>query len=457
MRSTFKIKNIIYKPNKNSGGSSMVTPESLYEKILDLVNCRICAYDRNGTIVYSNSSFQNAYLQNLTEHHNINLRDISSDEYKKINFINEALNSNTMISRRIQYGSEAFSVITNPLINSDGSVLIIESIHNSFEPIKLPLKVDNEDSDQEMILTDDAMKTVVETIYRISRFDSTILITGESGTGKSILAKFIHENSKRCKEPFITINCATIPENLIESELFGYVSGAFTGANQKGKPGIIELANKGTLFLDEIGLVPLNLQSKFLQLIQEKTYTPIGSLKSKAVDIRIISATNLDLKKQIEEKEFREDLYYRLRVIEFHMPPLRERPDAIEPLIDYFVKQFNKKYNMQKTISQHAREIIKQYHWVGNIRELQYVLERLFVTSPDNQITTNDLPALFKIPTLLHQRLENEIMFDVEVEKFEKSLLQKAYNEHKSSYKIANALGITQTRASRLIRKYRIK
>lgn len=435
----------------------MVTPESLYEKILDLVNFRICVYDRNGTIVYSNSSFQNAYLQNLTEHHSINLKDISSDEYKKINFINEALNSNTMISRRIQYDSEVFSVTTNPLINSDGSVLIIESIHNSFEPIKLPLKVDNEASDQEMILTDDAMKTIVETIYRISRFDSTILITGESGTGKSILAKFIHENSKRCKEPFITINCATIPENLIESELFGYVSGAFTGANQKGKPGIIELANKGTLFLDEIGLVPLNLQSKFLQLIQEKTYTPIGSLKSKAVDIRIISATNLDLKTQIEKKEFREDLYYRLRVIEFHMPPLRERPDAIEPLIDYFVKQFNKKYNMQKTISQHAREIIKQYHWVGNIRELQYVLERLFVTSPDNQITTNDLPPLSKVQTLLHQRLENEVTFDVEVEKFEKSLLQKAYNEHKSSYKIANALGITQTRASRLIRKYRIK
>jgi len=432
--------------------------ESLYEKILDTVNFRICVYDRNGTIVYSNSAFQNAYLHKLTEHRNITFRDISSDEYKKISFMNEALNTNTMISRQMQYGSEVFSVSTNPFINPGGGDLIIESIHNSFEPIKVSLQEDKGASMQEMILMDDAMKTIIETIYRISQFDSTVLITGESGTGKSMLAKFIHEHSKRCKEPFITINCATIPENLIESELFGYVSGAFTGANQKGKPGMVELANKGTLFLDEIGLLPYTLQSKFLQLIQEKTYTPIGALKSKTIDIRIISATNLDLKAQIAEKKFREDLYYRLRVIEFHMPSLKERPDALEPLIDYFIKQFNKKYNIQKTISQQAKEIIKQHHWIGNIRELQYILERLIVTSPDNQITTNDLPPLSNmLSTLPRERLQKEVSFDAEVEQFEKNLLQKAFNEYKSSYKIANTLGMTQTRASRLIRKYGIK
>lgn len=432
--------------------------ESLYEKILDAVNCSICVYDRNGTILYYNHLFQKAYLQNVTVHRGITFKDISNEEYKNLSFIQEALNARTLVSKQKQYGSGMFSVTTNPFIDSEGRDLIVESIHNLFKPFTVPIEEEKEISVRDMILSDDAMKTILETIYRISKFDSTILITGESGTGKSMLAKFIHENSRRCREPFITINCATIPENLIESELFGYVSGAFTGANQKGKPGMIELANKGTLFLDEIGLLPLNLQSKFLQLIQEKTYTPIGALKNKSVDIRIISATNLDLKAQIAEKKFREDLYYRLRVIEFHMPPLRERPDALEPLIDYFIRQFNKKYGMEKTISQQAREILKRHHWIGNIRELQYVLERLIVTSPENQITTNDLPPLSAmLPASYTEGLKEEVNFDAAVEQFEKNLLQKAFNEHKSSYKIANALGMTQTRASRLIRKYGIK
>ncbi len=435
----------------------MDTHKSLYKRILDEVNCRICVFDGNGTVVYCNDSFRNAYLPHFAEDRGITFREISSDEYKKISFLNEALRTDKRIARQMQYASETFSVTTHPFQDSDGSNLILETIQHSFEPVKGSLN-DAEIPVQEMILTDDAMKTIVETIYRISQFDSTVLITGESGTGKSMLAKFIHENSRRCREPFVTINCATIPENLIESELFGYVSGAFTGASQKGKPGMIELADKGTLFLDEIGLLPLSLQSKFLQLIQEKTYTPIGALKSKTVDIRIISATNLDLRAQIDEKKFREDLYYRLRVIELHMPPLRERPDAAEPLIAYFIKQFNKKYSMEKTISQQAIEILKQHHWTGNIRELQYVLERLFVTSPDNQITTDDMPPLSsQLSVCPRERLQKEMNFDAEVEQYEQSLLQKAFNEYKSSYKIAAALGMTQTRASRLLRKYGIK
>ena len=188
-----------------------------------------------------------------------------------------------------------------------------------------------------MILSDKRMRSILETIRRISNFDSTVLITGESGTGKTMLARYIHSNSRRASAPFVTINCASIPENLIESELFGYVSGAFTGAGQKGKVGLVETANGGTLFLDEIGTLPLNLQSKFLQLVQEKSYLPVGGVKLKTADVRIISATNLDLSKQVEDGVFREDLYYRLRVIEFHMPPLRERTDAVDPLIEHFL------------------------------------------------------------------------------------------------------------------------
>lgn len=436
----------------------MDSQTNLQNIVLDSLDSRICVFDLLGNIVYCNESFRNTYLQKFESHDKLTNKDIVSEEYLKISFVDEAIATNSAISRQVKYASGIFSVTTTPITNTDGIELIVQSIHHSYEPFSASYEEDELASAFQMTMSDNAMISIAETIHRISRFDSTVLITGESGTGKSMLAKIIHENSRRAKEPFVTINCATIPENLIESELFGYVSGAFTGANQKGKPGLVELADKGTLFLDEIGLLPYSLQSKFLQLIQEKTYTAIGALKSKKVDMRIISATNLDLKAQIAENKFREDLYYRLRVIELHMPPLRERRDAIEPLIDYFINQLNIKYNMDKLISEEAKEKLKQHHWIGNIRELQYVLERLFVTSPDKQITTSDLTPIFNIPSMMPaEDLKNGVVFDDEVEQFERSLLQKAFAEYKSSYKVANVLGMTQTRASRLLRKYDIK
>lgn len=308
---------------------------------------------------------------------------------------------------------------------------------------------------EEMILSDRGMRSTLETIRRISTFDSTVLITGESGTGKTMLAKYIHTASRRARASFVTINCGTIPENLIESELFGYVSGAFTGAGQRGKVGLVETANGGTLFLDEIGTLPLNLQRKFLQLVQEKTYLPVGGVKPKTADVRIISATNLDLHKQVEEGVFREDLYYRLRVIEFHMPPLRERKDAMDPLIDYFLSHYNRLYQLSKTISPKAREALKHHSWDGNIRELQYVIERAMVTSADDCIQSDDIPPLHgSAPDGEERELQS---FDQAVEGFEKKLLRRVYQTHDSSYKLAKALGLSQTRASRLLRKYDIR
>lgn len=301
------------------------------------------------------------------------------------------------------------------------------------------------------------MRSILETIRRISNFDSTVLITGESGTGKTMLARYIHSNSRRASAPFVTINCASIPENLIESELFGYVSGAFTGAGQKGKVGLVETANGGTLFLDEIGTLPLNLQSKFLQLVQEKSYLPVGGVKLKTADVRIISATNLALSKQVEDGVFREDLYYRLRVIEFHMPPLRERTDALDPLIDHFLTYYNQKYQIAKTISIRARETLKRHSWNGNIRELQYVIERIMVTSLDGCIQPEDIPPLQSTASEESERQGEEQSFDQSMEAFERKLLRRAYQKYGSSYKVAAALGISQTKASRLLRKYDIR
>ncbi len=319
--------------------------ENFFEDIINSIEPCICIYNRQGVIIYFNNSFRDRYLEDNKTFEDLTFDDINSEEYKSISHIKEVLEEESVVSRQKQYYSEGrFQITTTPFDGPEQQSLIIETILRPYKNTS-----DNIDlSPNGAILEDEAMKNILEAIFRISNFDSTILISGESGTGKSMLANFIHKNSKRAKEPFVTINCATIPENLIESELFGYVSGAFTGANQKGKKGRVELANKGTLFLDEIGLLPIHLQSKFLQLIQEKTYMPVGAIKSRKVDIRIISATNLNLKKQISANKFREDLFYRLRVIEFNIPPLRERIDAIEPLIDHFINHFNNKYQIKK-------------------------------------------------------------------------------------------------------------
>ena len=341
---------------------------------------------------------------------------------------------------------------------ADQEQLILELI-TPLAASALPLRQEeSRESPENMILSDRRMRGILETIRRISNFDSTVLISGESGTGKTMLAKYIHASSRRAGAPFVTINCTSIPENLIESELFGYVSGAFTGAGQKGKIGLVETANGGTLFLDEIGSLPLGLQGKFLQLVQEKTYLPVGGVKQKTADVRIISATNLELGKQVEEGLFREDLYYRLRVIEFHMPPLRERKDAIEPLIDYFLSYYNQKYQIVKTISPKAKEILKRHTWSGNVRELQYVIERIMVTSADSCIQAEDIPPLQSAESPDEpDRHGEDIPFDQSVEAFEKKLLRRAYQKYGSSYKIADALGICQTKASRLLRKYDIR
>lgn len=307
-----------------------------------------------------------------------------------------------------------------------------------------------------IVLESSALKDIVETIERISNFDSTILITGESGTGKSLLAKYIHEKSKRASGSFVTINCATIPENLIESELFGYAPGAFTGASPKGKVGMVELASEGTLFLDEIGLLPLHVQSKFLQLIQEHTYTPVGSVIEKTGNLRIISATNLDLSSQIKNKAFREDLYYRLRVIEFFLPPLRDRIDDADALIDYFMNQYNGIYKVEKTISYKVRETLKSQPWPGNIRELQYVIERMIATSTGNHIMIEDLPSNYKVLPAQDFKPFESLNYDEAMNNFEYYIVKKAYEANNSSYKLASALSISQTKAHRLLKKHNL-
>jgi len=247
---------------------------------------------------------------------------------------------------------------------------------------------------EDIVAESKKMKEILETAKKVAPFDATVLITGESGTGKEVLAKFIHKNSKRKDKPFIAINCGAIPDELLEAELFGYKKGAFTGASSD-KKGLIEEADGGTILLDEIGDLPLNLQVKLLRLLQEGEIKPLGSSKTKKVDVRFIAATNQNLEQLVKEGKFREDLYYRLNVIKIHIPPLKERKEDILPLTKFFIKKYSMKYNIKpKTLSEKAISELLSYDWPGNVRELENTIERLvLMTSGDiiNSVFENDV------------------------------------------------------------------
>lgn len=239
-----------------------------------------------------------------------------------------------------------------------------------------------------------ALKQTMKIVEKASRTNASVLVYGESGVGKELFAKAIHNNRELENAPFIAINCGAIPNGLFESEIFGYEKGAFSGADQKGKKGKVELAKGGTLFLDEIADMPFEMQVKILRLLQEKKFYPVGGTKEIEVDFRVVAATNRDLKELVKEGKFREDLYYRLNVVNFTIPPLRERPEDIIELTHYFLYEISTKYKRPiHGISQEVMQSLLQYYWPGNIRELRNIIERLIVFSDNGEIKIEDLPA----------------------------------------------------------------
>lgn len=244
-----------------------------------------------------------------------------------------------------------------------------------------------------IVARSEAMAHVFDLVAKVADHKTTVLITGESGTGKELIAKAIHSNGIRGSAPMVSINCGGIPENLLESELFGYKKGAFTDA-VKDKPGLFEKADRGTIFLDEIGELPLSLQVKLLRVLQEEEITPLGALDSKKIDVRVITATARKLKREVEEGRFREDLFYRINVMPVHLPPLRERRGDIPLLVGYFIDLFNKKLNKDiEGLSSETMPILMGYPWPGNIRELENVLERSMLLAKGRWITPSELPA----------------------------------------------------------------
>jgi len=307
----------------------------------------------------------------------------------------------------------------------------------------------------DIIAKDKIMINLLEVAKRVANVDTTVLILGETGVGKEEIAKFIHSNSTRCDKNFIKINCGAIPQNLIESELFGYVKGAFTGANKEGKMGLFEVADGGTIFLDEIGELPLDIQVKLLSVLQEGEVERVGAVKPIKIDVRVLAATNRNLEEMTKEKSFRTDLYYRLNVVPLIIPPLRERKEDIIPLIQHFLAELNSKYNFEKTFTIEAVNTLYNYNWPGNVRELKNIVERVIVMSSGDKIFESDLP-MSTPKNLIKQNIGCDEICNLKeaVGKVESELISKAFDNAGNVRDAAKMLGIDASTFVRKRKKY---
>lgn len=305
------------------------------------------------------------------------------------------------------------------------------------------------------------MQIIIETAIRVAQVDSTILLLGESGVGKGLIASLIHKQSERSKGPFIRVDLAGIPDSLMESELFGYEKGAFTGAKTEGKPGFFELADKGTLFLDEIGEIPLTSQSKLLRFLEDHHITHVGGTESKEIDVRIIAATNRKIEEMVASNNFRADLYYRLNVVPIHIPSLKNRKDDILPLSFHYLAKFNHAYKKNKSFSPEVMDALSNYDFPGNIRELANIIERLVVSTPNDYVELRELPASmiekYAYPAIPDAFLFEDIPLKEAMERYERALIQRTLKKYGSQREAARVLKVDQATVSRKTRKLATK
>jgi len=374
-------------------------------------------------------------------------------------------------------GDKHVIVTGNPFFDKNGDIsLVVTNVRDITELNQLHLELEEtrkissryqeeleqlqklEFASHELIAKSDAFRATLKQAVKVSQVDATVLITGESGVGKSLLARLIHKMSQRKDGPFVKISCGAIPENLMESELFGYEKGAFTGARTGGKAGLLEVGNGGTVFLDEIGELPLNLQVKLLDVLEDKEVTRLGGTTPRSMDLRLITATSRDLKQMVREKNFREDLFFRLNVIPLHIPPLRERKEAIIPLIDHFLQESIEATGNRKSISPEVYETLVKYPFYGNVRELMNMVERMAILSDEHVINLKDLPPGVKeiSRSSLYGESGESLPLREAVAKFEEEIIREAISTHGTISKAAQILRVNQSTVSRKAKKYKI-
>ncbi len=448
-----------------------------FQEVFENIEEEIVVSNGNGDICYVNPKAEMLIGLPMSEILGKNLREMESRKIFYPSAALEVLNTHEKVNMRTMLfnGEERLSTAI-PIFNDHNEIeYTVCTSKNVGEILKLNQQLQSksqklEQQEQEILrmqkrefeqmdfyFNSPAMFRVMKAIKRAAPLDMTVLIQGETGVGKEIVAKSIHYLSSRNVQPFIKINCGLIPENLIEAELFGYEEGAFTGASKGGKKGKIEMAGGGTLFLDEIGDMPLPLQIKLLDFLQDATYVRVGGTKRHKANVRIVSATNRDLRKMVDEGTFRMDLFYRLNVFDLKIPPLRERLEDIPELTEHFLKKFSSRYQLKRHLAPDVIYQMYQYSWPGNVRELEHTLERAIVMSEDEEITSDTLKEVLNTqqePSL------NIICNGIPSYKkakatLEKLLIEKAYSMYGTTYKAAEALEIDQSTAARLWKKYR--
>ena len=447
------------------------------DAIIDSSSDGLFVCDGHATVIRMNPASERIHQTEAEAVVGKNMVDLIDEGFIDRSAALEAVETKTVVNLLQKKGNRKLISTATPVLNDAGEIIrvvVSEQDITQFENLQRQLEQEQEIKHQlqhqlvemqqdilnthEIIARSGNMVKALERALKASKVDSSILITGESGVGKGVIANLIHKSSSRAEKPLIRINCGAIPETLIESELFGYEKGAFTGAQANGKLGHLELADCGTLFLDEIAELPLASQVKLLRFLENGRLTRLGGTQPRFVDARIIAATHRDLKKMVDEGTFRHDLFYRLKVIPITIPPLRDRRECLLPLLRHYIDTFARKIGSVKRLSQAAIDALMAYTYPGNVRELMNICEQVVVMSEMEIIDRQDLPR-----DVIAQTMEGgedwgfwppQMTLDQVLGSVERAFLRDALTTHKKQSKIAKALGISQPTVARRMKKY---
>ena len=459
------------------GLSSTLKPkdfELIFDAIMDHSKDGLFVVDKNGVVVMVNRATEDMFRFKTAEVLGKNVRDLVKAGFYEPSVSLLVLRQKTIISL-IQTTRHQKKILSTgvPIFDSAGQIKFvmvndrdishINMLAQSLYPEESPeagLRLDFSDIDlvstelEKMVVKSPAMVKVLQMVIQASKFDVPMILTGESGVGKSMIARLIHQLSRRRNYPFTDLNCAAITPSLIESELFGHESGAFTGASSKGKKGLFETADQGTLFLDEIGEIPLPIQVKLLKFLETMELIRVGGTSPIKINTKIIAATNQNLEDMVEKGSFRRDLYFRLNVVPIRIPSLLERSEDIVPLALSFLDRFNQEFNTQKTLSQPVCQVLSQYDFPGNVRELENLIRRLVTMTKTDHIDLGHLPPMLAKINIDEMNSAHETStHQGELGAFEQKKLKQAVEKHGSQRKAAKALGISQSTLSRKLKK----
>lgn len=452
------------------------------EEILEGSFDGILVTDVDGKVLFVNSSYERVAEIKRSEIEGKYMRDLINPVWMPNSVAYMVAERKTTVSKRQVVKSGRHIMVTGrPIFDENGGIkkIIINArditeIYNLSEELQKSKQTEKMYMDRlsdlssfikkntPILAASKAMKEVLSLAEKVANFQATVLILGESGVGKEEVAKYIHQNSMRKDGPFIAINCGAIPDSLLESELFGYEKGAFTGAMQSGKEGLLEAAKGGTVFLDEIGETPLDFQVKLLRFLETKEVRKVGAVTSKIIDVRVVAATNRNLEQMIEEGKFREDLFYRLNVVQIEVPALNKRIDDIMPLATFFLQKYNVKYDQEKLLTYDVVKELENRHWIGNVRELKNVIENMVIISNNEYLQVEDLPWYRKEHEIKSTSDINKINTSQELslteamDQFEKKLLMNAKEMCGSTREMALKLKVNQSTIVRKLQKYKL-